>query len=289
MSVIILTRDEDVNIRRCISSVAWAKQVIVVDSGSTDDTIAIAKSLGAEVVEQPWMGYAKQRELALRLVQLQHNWVYFIDADEWISPALAAEVATRLGTPSCAGYSQRLRLVFMGKWIRHCGWYSASEVVRLVDRRYTNFDDRVVGERARVEGVVRRLQNDIVDEDLKGLAAWLHKHVNYATLEVHRRGPDVSLARRLRMTRLRDKSETRPFIRVMLRDVVFPSVPFKPLALFLYMYIVRSGFLDGMAGLRFCFYHAWYEVSVNALKVYAPPRGELNALAFSTGKGIGRA
>ena len=264
VSVVILTRDEEPNIGRCLVSVAWADQVVVVDSGSTDRTVPIARSLGAEVVEQPWLGYSGQREFALRLPLLRHDWIYFVDADEWVSPQLAGEIAGRLKAPSCVAFSQRLRLVFQGTWIRRCGWYGGSWVVRLVDRRYTKFDGSLVGERVCVDGPVQRLHHDIVDEDHKGLAAWLHKHVRYAQLEAQRRGKPAPLLDRLRALRSRD--DTRPVIRAVLKDVVFPSVPAKSAALFVYMYIVRLGLLDGLAGLRFCFFHAWFEVSVAALQ-----------------------
>ena len=265
VSVVILTRDEEPNIRRCLSSVSWADQVVVIDSGSKDSTVSIAESLNVEVVHQPWLGYSAQRELALRLPQIRHDWVYFIDADEWVSPELADEIAAELQAPACAGFAQRLRLVFLGTWIRHCGWYSASLVVRLVDRRHTRFNGNVVGERACVDGAVHRLRNDIVDEDLKGLALWLHKHIRYAELEAQRRGKKTALGHRLRKINSRDRNDTRPLIRIILKEILFPSIPAKPVALFLYMYFVRYGILDGRAGLRFCFYHAWYETTINAI------------------------
>jgi glycosyltransferase involved in cell wall biosynthesis len=265
VSVVVLTRNEEPNIRRCLSSLAWAEQVVVVDSGSTDSTVPIASSLGAEVVTQPWLGFSAQREFALRLPQIRHDWVYFVDADEWASPQLAAEIAARLQAPSCVAFTHRLRLVFQGAWIRHCGWYRGSWVVRLVDRRYAKFDGSLVGERACVDGPVCRLRNDIVDEDRKGFAAWLHKHVRYAELEAESRSKSTPLAQRLHALRFRH--DTRPLSRAILKDVVFPSIPAKPVALFSYMYFARLGLLDGLAGLRFCFYHAWYEASVNALQV----------------------
>ena len=266
VSVVVLTRDEEVNIARCLASVAWADQVLVVDSGSTDVTVPIARSLGADVIEQPWLGFSGQRDFAVRLPELRHDWVYFVDADEWVSPQLAAEITAQLTAHACAAFAHRLRLVFQGTWIRHCGWYGGSWVVRLVDRRHTKFDGSPVGERARVDGPVRRLANDIVDEDRKGLAVWLHKHVRYAQLEAQRRGQPVSLLERLRRVRTRDHADTRPLIRIVLKDVIFPSVPAKPATLFIYMYVVRLGLLDGRAGLRFCFFHAWYQSAVGALQ-----------------------
>jgi len=264
VTVVVLTRDEEPNIQRCLSSVAWANQAVVVDSGSTDETVPIARSLGAEVVEQPWLGFSAQREFALRLPEIRNDWIYFVDADEWVSPQLASEIAAHMDAPSCAGFAHRLRLVFQGTWIRHCGWYSGSWVVRLVDRRYTKYDDSPVGERACIDGPVHRLRNDIVDDDQKGLATWLHKHVRYAQLEAQRRSN--SAPRRLRILRSSHVNETRPVIRTVLKDVVFPYVPAKPAALFLFMYIIRLGLLDGRVGFRFCFYHAWYEATVTALQ-----------------------
>jgi glycosyltransferase involved in cell wall biosynthesis len=267
VSVIVLTLNEEPNICRCLTSVAWADQVVVVDSGSADATVPLAHSLGAEVVEQPWLGFAAQREYSLRLPVLRHDWVYFVDADEWVSPQLAMDIAAQLTDPQCVAFAHRLRLVFMGRWIHHCGWYTGSWVVRLVDRRYTRYDGSLVGERACVDGRVRRLDNDIVDEDRKGLADWLHKHVHYAQLECERRGSIGDLPNRLRT--LRHSPTTRPLARSVLKELIFPAIPAKPAALFLYMYIVRLGFLDGMAGFRFCFYHAWFEMNVTALRADA--------------------
>jgi glycosyltransferase involved in cell wall biosynthesis len=263
VSVVVLTLNEEPNIRRCLASAAWADQVVVVDAGSSDDTVTLARQAGAEVAEQPWLGFSAQREFALRLPILRHDWVYFVDADEWVSPQLAAEIAARLADPRCAGFAQRFRLVFLGTWIRHCGWYRGSWIVRLVDRRCTKYDGSLVGERPCIDGPVRRLACDIVDEDLKGLAAWLRKHVRYAELESERRGDD---GLRERLQALRHAGSSRPMVRSVLKELVFPSLPAKPAALFFYMYIARLGFLDGLAGLRFCFYHAWFQMTVASLR-----------------------
>ena len=282
VSVVVLTLNEEPNICRCLASVAWADQVVVVDAGSADSTVKLALEAGADVVEQPWLGFSAQREFALRLPILRHDWVYFVDADEWVSPQLAAEIADRLGDPGCAAFIYRLRLVFMGTWIRHCGWYSGSWVVRLMDRRYSRWDGSVVGERACVNGSVRRLDNDIVDEDRKGLAAWLHKHVRYAQLECERRGV-AALGSRERLRTLCAGGSSRPVVRSLLKEAVFPAIPAKPAALFIYMYLVRLGFLDGVAGLRFCFYHAWFEMTVSSLRSDARATRQITLRGQPTG------
>jgi glycosyltransferase involved in cell wall biosynthesis len=268
VTVVILTKNEEANVGRCLSSVAWAAQVVVVDCGSTDATLAIARGRDAEIIEQPWLGYAAQREFAIRHPAVRHDWVYFVDADEWASAPLAREVAQVLRAPAGGAYAQRFRVVFEGRWIRHCGWYGGSWIVRLMDRRQARFGSALVGERASVDGPVGRLRHDLVDDDRKGLAAWLHKHVDYAAMEARQRGRPRPAAERLRQ--LRSRPDSRPLARAILKDLIFPVVPAKPAALFAYMYLARLGFLDGLPGLRFCFYHAWYESCVAALRTPRP-------------------
>jgi len=269
VTVLVLARDESANIDRCLGSVAWARQVVVVDSGSTDGTVDRAAAAGAEVVLERWRGYGAQREFALRLPGLRHDWVYFVDADEWVSPHLAGEVARVLADPDHDAFAQRFRLVFQGRWIRHCGWYGGAWIVRLMRRSAARYGDDVFGERVRVAGSVGRLRHDLVDEDRKGLASWLRKHVGYAELEAQRRGSAPPLAARWRAFRAARPGDARPLARAVAKDLVFPAVPARPLALFCYMYLIRLGFMDGMAGLRFCLCHAWFQVTVDALRAEA--------------------
>lgn len=272
VSVIVLTRDEAANIDHCLASVSWAEQIVVLDSGSLDDTVARARAAGAEVVTERWRGYGAQREFALRLPQLRHDWVYFVDADEWVSPELAAEIAGLLATPPPAtpprqvAFRQRRRLVFQERWIRHCGWYRGSWMVRLMRRDACDFASEGFGERARVAGDTGLLHHDLVDEDRKGLARWLAKHVGYAELEAGRRGVPLSIADRWRAFRAVRPTDSRPLARAIAKDLVFPLVPARPLAMFLYMYLVKLGFLDGATGLRFCLFHAWFQLAVESLR-----------------------
>ncbi|MGH3345160.1 MAG: glycosyltransferase family 2 protein [Carbonactinosporaceae bacterium] len=279
--MIVLTKDESANIDRCLSSLRWAEQVVVVDSGSTDDTVQRAAAQGAEVVVEPWRGYGAQRELALRLPMLRHDWAYFVDADEWVSPELAGEVARVLVAPRHQAFAQRFRLVFQGRWIRHCGWYDGSWIVRLMRRSSTSFGVEAFGERPRVDGDVGRLRNDLVDEDHKGLASWLHKHVRYAELEAARHSRRHSVTGRWRRFLSSRESDSRPLPRAIAKDWIFPLLPARPLAMFLYMYTFRRGFLDGTAGLRFCAYHAWFQLTINALRTETLNNGAIHGLRLS--------
>lgn len=266
LSVIVLTRNEAANIDRCLASAAFAAQIVVVDSESTDDTRDRAAAAGAHVVVEPWRGYGAQREFALRLPILRHDWVYLLDADEWISPQLAQEIAGVIARPAHAAYAQRFRLVFQGRWIRHCGWYGGAWITRLVRRDAAHFPEEVFGERVQIKGTVGRLRCDLVDADRKGLASWLHKHVRYAELEAARRGTGSSLAKRLRVFRARRSADTRPLPRAIAKDLLFPSLPARPGLMFVYMYLWRLGFLDGRAGFRFCVFHAWFQFTIDALR-----------------------
>lgn len=265
VTALVLTKDEEPNIVRCLRSLGWCGQVVVVDSGSTDRTVNLAEKCGADVVQQRWLGFALQREAALRLEVIRHDWVYFVDADEWVSPSLAREVTEALMGPHHA-YRQRFRLVFLGRWIEHCGWYGGSWVIRLGRRSAMSFAAaQALGERPDVRGSVGTLCCDIVDEDLKGLIAWLSKHVGYAQVEADRRlQARRSLPDRARRWR-RGERGGRSAGRSLAKDVVFPAVPARPMLLFLYMYLFRAGFRDGRAGLVFCALHAWHEMVVGQL------------------------
>lgn len=256
-SVVVLAKNEAPNIGRCLHSIAWADQIVVVDSGSTDDTVAIAKDAGAEVVATRWRGFGPQREFALRLESLRNDWVFFVDADEWVSTDLAREIDRVVAEddPNVAAYWMYYRLVFQGTWIRHSGWYPSSRIVRLMRRGSVNFGRDVFSEHPLVRGNVARLRNDLVDEDLKGLANWLHKHVDYAVLEASRREKG-----------LRPRSPYESRVRHFIKNKVAVKVPARPVIQFLYMYVIRGGFLDGRPGLSFCFYHAWFQAVVNDLQ-----------------------
>jgi len=275
VTTIILTRDEAANIVRAVRSAGWSEQIVVVDSGSTDDTVDLARAAGATVWHEPWRGFAGQRQWAMSHPGIAHDWVYFLDADEWVSTDLAAEIAGRLDPAAhaahagCVAYAHRRRLVFQGRWIAHCGWYANSWQVRLLDRRAASFDrDVTYGERPSVVGRIGRLSADLIDEDHKGLASWLHKHVRYAELEAEPEPARASARHRMALAWaaiLHRGTSTRPLSRIVARELVFPLLPGRSLLLFVYMYLVRSGWRDGRSGLLFCLYHAWYHLTVGAL------------------------
>ncbi|MFO1275779.1 MAG: glycosyltransferase family 2 protein [Sphaerotilus natans] len=146
LSVVVITRDEAARLERCLRSVAFAGEIVVVDSGSTDDTVAIARRLGARVEITPdWPGFGAQKNRALALAR--GRWVLSLDADEWLDEALAAEVARLVAAPP-ADLAWRLPRLssFCGQWMRHGGWYP-DRVLRLFPREGARFSDDRVHER----------------------------------------------------------------------------------------------------------------------------------------------
>lgn len=264
VTVLILTQNEELNIERCLASVGWADQVIVIDSGSSDRTVEFARASGSEVVNQAWLGFGAQRAFALRLPQVANEWIYFIDADEWVSSGLAAEVESAIQTPDVSAFSQRFRLIFQGSWIRHCGWYTGSWITRLMRRADAEYVHASTGERPTIHGRTAKLSNDLIDEDLKGLATWLHKHVEYAVLDASLQLHANQRSRVRRLIAVRRHSPM-PFGRALAKEV-YVLLPFPGMSIFFYMYIVRAGFLDGKQGLRFCLYHAWFRMTARALR-----------------------
>ncbi len=264
VSVLIPTLDEELNLPACLDSVAWADQVFVVDSFSSDRTVAIARERGAEVVQHRFESYARQKNWALETLPFRHDWVLIVDADERVTPELRDEIASIVGLPPSPGgprgYYVNRRFIFLGRWIRHAGWYPSWNL-RLFQHRFGRYDDREVHEHVVLDGRSGYLEHDLLHLDSRGLEAFVARHNRYSSLEA---------AARLRAAtgappraRLRGSLLGSPVARKrLLRERVWPRVPAKPLALFVYMYLVRQGFRDGRVGFAFCVFHTFQEFMV---------------------------
>jgi len=259
VTAIILTLNEELDIVRCIHSLGWCGQILVVDSGSTDATVQLAEAAGAQILTNAFEGYGIQREWALRHPSVRYEWTFFVDADEWVSEALASEIAEAIQRVDVDGFSMHHRLVFQRRWIRYAGWYRSGQLVRLVRRSRARWDGEV-SEKLLVDGEIGKLINDLVDEDSKGLEAWLSRHNQYSSLKakqrVHLRDERIG-ERFARVIGTRPRS-TIP--REFAKQLLAPSVPAPGLLRFVYMYFLRGGFLMGKTGLRFCLLHAMQEM-----------------------------
>jgi glycosyltransferase involved in cell wall biosynthesis len=262
IEVLLIVRDEERNLPWALASVTgWADRIWVVDSGSTDRTREIARSWGADVVEQPWLGYARQKNWALDHLPMKADWILILDADEAVLPDLCDELlatARRGGTPGLNGYFVNRYFVFLGRRIRHCGYYPSWNL-RFFRRGFARYEERSVHEHMTVDGQTGRLRGHLEHQDRRGLEAYAAKHNRYSTLE----------AREIIARERRKPSPTglvRPAgphaWRRWVKDHLYASLPCKGTLRFLYMYFLRLGFLDGLAGLRFCAFIAGYETLI---------------------------
>jgi glycosyltransferase involved in cell wall biosynthesis len=264
LSVLVPTLNEELNLAACLASVQFADEIFVVDSFSTDRTVEIARAHGATVVQHAWENYSRQKNWALDSLPLRNEWLLIVDADERVTDELRIELQSLLTSPRdgmlCDGYYVNRKFMFLGTWIRHAGWYPSWNL-RLFRHRLGRYDDREVHEHVLLDGRVGYLRHDLLHDDQRDLEAYVARHNRYSTLEaaarfkVERGAADRA---RLPVSFLASPVQRKRF----LRERVWPAVPAKPVALFLYMYLVRQGFRDGRAGLALCVFHAWQEFMV---------------------------
>jgi glycosyltransferase involved in cell wall biosynthesis len=195
VSAIIITKNAGTMIRRCIDSVAWADETIVVDSGSTDDTAEICREMGVKFsVTSDFPGFGPQKNRALDLAT--GDWVVSIDADEWITPELRDEMRAAMAKPTAAAYAVPRRSSFCGRYMKHSGWWP-DHVIRLFRRDTARFSDDRAHERLLVEGTTRKLKQPLMHEAISNMDQMLGKMNLYSTASarmLHERGRQASLA-----------------------------------------------------------------------------------------------
>jgi glycosyltransferase involved in cell wall biosynthesis len=269
ISVIVLTYNEERNLPDCLAALAgWVEQLFVVDSGSTDRTVAIARDAGAIVVEHPFEHYGAQRNWAIDHLPITSPWTLHVDADERITPELRTAITAALAKQSdqssaVSGYLVSRRTMFMGRWIRHGGHYPAWHL-RLMRTGAGRCEDRLYDQHFYVSGAVQKLQGDLIDTLTPDVATFTARHLRWAALEAaeHDAPPDAE-------GRIRGRLATDNAIeqRRWLRDW-YARLPLfvRPTVYFLYRYFVRLGFLDGRAGLVFHVLQGfWFRFLVDTL------------------------
>jgi glycosyltransferase involved in cell wall biosynthesis len=234
LSSIVIARNEELNIRRCIQSQAGVVEdiVVIVDSRTDDKTVEIAKSfpnVHCEVVE--WYGYAKTKIYALS--KTKHHWILWIDADEEITPELAQELNEfKSGSPAYDAYDLARRAFFLGKWIRHSGWYP-SRVTRLFNKKIVGFSEKEVHEHLNIQGEVGHLKHDLnhyTDPSIEHYFKKFNLYTSLAAKEMNEKGKNAGI----------------------------PDLLLRPVFLFFKMYIFRLGFLDGLYGLILAVFSSTY-------------------------------
>ena len=180
LSAIVITKNEEANLERCLRSVDWADEIIVVDSGSTDRTVEIARSFSAKVFIPEWKGFGPAKQYALE--QASGDWILSIDADEEVSFTLRGEVVELLKKePDCGGYYIPRKTQFLGKWILHSGWYP-DYVLRLFKKSTGRFTPALVHEKVEVEAATGRLNNPLLHYSYPTLEDYVRKLDQYSTL-----------------------------------------------------------------------------------------------------------
>lgn len=232
VSVIVITHNEEGNIRECLESVRWADEIIVVDSYSTDKTVAYARNYTRKIFKHQWEGFGKTKNFALS--KAKGEWVLSLDADERVTPELAREIQqiVRRNDSVYSAYSAPRKAFFLGRWIKHCGWYPG-RVVRLFKRSAAHFTEAQVHESVRVSGSIGQLNNDILHFTDPNIYHYFEKYNRYTSLAAKD------------MAALGDRFSLSQLL-------------FRPAWTFFRMYILRAGFLDGIEGLILCTFSASY-------------------------------
>ncbi|MCK4385804.1 MAG: glycosyltransferase family 2 protein [candidate division Zixibacteria bacterium] len=220
ISAIVITYNEEKNIGRCLSSIAWVDEIVVVDSESTDDTKKIASEFTPRVFDIKWEGFGKAKDFAKD--KASHPWILSVDADEVVTEDLKEEIQNiTKSEDSLDGYYISRKSNFLGKWIKHA--WSPDYVLRLFKKDMGKFDDSIVHEKVEVEGEKGYLKNVLLhytDPDFDHYLEKLNRYTSLGAKQLFGKGK-----------------------RAKLFDVIF-----RPLAVFFKMYLVKRGFLDGLPG-----------------------------------------
>lgn len=268
LSLIVLTYNEEVNLPACLTSVAGlARDIFVVDSFSTDGTFRVAQEFGAHITQRAFINQAEQFNWALDHLPLKTPWVLRLDADEYLTPELKEELAATLPLlpADLTGLYVKRRFLFMGRWIRHGGYYP-TWLLRVFRRGQARAEMRWIDEHLILTaGESANLAHDIVDHNRKGFQYWLKRQLRYAPREVKALLDPASMSPGGLSANLRGSQAER---KRCLKTLLYDRAPLflRPWLYFIYRYVLRLGFLDGVPGLIFHFLHAfWYRFVVDAL------------------------
>ncbi|MBK9337686.1 MAG: glycosyltransferase family 2 protein [Lewinellaceae bacterium] len=267
ITVIVLTWNEERNIADCLRSVQdFAGEILVVDSGSTDRTVEIARGFGAVVVEHPFENYSRQRNWALQNLPLHHDWVLHLDADHRVTDKLKNTLQGIFSTAlpdDLNGFMVSRRTIFMGKWIRFGGHYPVYHAV-LFRKNKGYCEEKRYDQHFKVEGKIQKLHGDIVDIITDSLGRFTERHNRWSTLEAEEiaQGGVPDSDKLVQANAFGNPMQQRRFLKVL-----YEHMPLfvRPMFYFFIRYFLRLGFLDGRRGLIFHFLQGfWFRFLVDA-------------------------
>lgn len=260
-SVLILTLNEEINLERCLKTLAWSDDIVVVDSFSADRTVEIARAAGARVVQRKFDNWSSHQNWAVANIPFKHPWVYYSDADEEVSPGLVSAIAAAVSDPRRkeVAYAVRRKEMLWGRWLRRSSMYPVW-ILRLFRPGKVRWE-RLVNPVAVVDGTMGHLSRDIIHHSFsKGLDEWVSKHNRYAQFEAQEaiRSLRQGMEDFWGMFAVGDPVRRRKAMKAMSF-----RLPLRPMLRFIYMYIMKLGFLDGRAGLTYCRLIAMYEFFID--------------------------
>lgn len=237
--------------------------IFILDSGSTDRSIEIAKSFGCHIHQGKWGSFSEKMNWGLSNLLFSTPWVMRLDADEYLTDEFVKKIDTILSTTSegVNGIYVRRRIVFMGRWIRHGGMYPF-EHLRITRVGHAQYESRLMDEHVNIDGSTLSIPIDICDEESKGLASWSRKHIGYAETECFIRYKSITNERT--WASLTGTARARRFM----KEELYARLPlfFRPFAYWGYRYWIKLGFIDGLPGFIYHFLHAfWYRFLIDSL------------------------
>lgn len=260
VSILILTLNEEVNLADCIDSCAWSDDIVVLDSLSQDRTREIALAKGARVVERAFDNYAAQRNAGLTTVSYKHPWVLMVDADERVPEELAAEVVAQTAAADAETdlFLMRRKDYFLGRWLKRSSGYPSwfgrlARIGRVHVERDVNEEYIAAGKRAYLKAHLHHYPFN------KGIAYWFERHNRYSSMEAIAKLTMHSAPLPSMNPFTRD-----PIVRRRILKRLLYRVPFRPMIVFVYLYIIRLGVLDGLPGFHFSRMRAIYEFLIDA-------------------------
>ena len=268
-AVVIITFNEEANLPYALNSVAgWADEIFVVDSFSADRTVEIAKSFGAKVALHSFENFGRQKNWAIDNFDIGSEWILFLDADEYLSEEMKAEISSVLEHDDGAvgGFFTRIKFMYLGRWLKHGDLYR--NIIRLIRKgRGRYIDTAGFREKMVVDGQVRELKSYIVHDDRKGLADWIAKQMLRIRIDAGIRIDPV-----LKDNEAKTVTDTNSLTmeggtnRSLRKKLYRLPAPVRPFAQFFYRYIIKLGFLDGWQGFIYNFLlQFWYPLMVEAM------------------------
>lgn len=270
ISVLILTYNESVNLTGCLESVAFSNDVVVLDSESSDNTIDIAKEYGATVLSRPFDNYAAQRNFGLSHA-FKNDWILMLDADERVSPELAAELTSVINNETAHSlYRLRRKDFFLGRWIKRASGYP-TWFGRLV-KKGEAWVERDINEEVFTKGSIGFLKQHLIHYPFnKGIHYWFERHNRYSSMEAKR-----LVAERMESVPWQYACSSDPSLRRKFAKQILYRLPFRPLVVFCGLYFLKGGFLDGKAGFTYSCMRAQYEflISIKIQELKRREKGE---------------